>query len=90
MGPSRVEVSQRVFGKDVVEVPLGEDDEVIGALAAHAPEKSLAHGVHERCLNRSAHDANPNALGDTVEHRTELVVPVPDEELRPLPEGRLT
>ncbi len=39
VGPSRVEVAQRVFGKDVVEVPLGEDDQVIKALAAHAPEE---------------------------------------------------
>jgi hypothetical protein len=43
MGPSRVEVSQRVFGEDVLQVPLGEDDQVIEALAAHAAEKSLAH-----------------------------------------------
>ncbi len=61
---------------------------MIEALAAHAPEKSLGHGAHERRLNRSAHDARPGALGDTVEHRTELVVAVSDEKPRPLPEGR--
>ena len=88
MGPSRVEVAQRVFGKDVAQVLLGEDDQAIEALAAHAPEKSLAHGVHERSLNRSAHDASAGALGDTVEYRTELVIPVSDENLRPVAEGR--
>jgi hypothetical protein len=30
VGPSRAEVAQRVFGKDVV-LPRGEDDEVIEA-----------------------------------------------------------
>jgi hypothetical protein len=37
VGPSRVEVAQRVFGEDVLQVPLGEDDQVIEALASHAP-----------------------------------------------------
>ena len=37
VGPGRVEVAQRVFGEDVVQVPLGEDDHVIEALASHAP-----------------------------------------------------
>ncbi len=43
--------------------------------------------VHERCLNRGANDARPGALCDAVERRTELVVPVSDEEPRPLSEG---
>ena len=34
MGPSGVEVAQRVFGEDVVQVPLGEDDQVIEAVVA--------------------------------------------------------
>jgi hypothetical protein len=69
-------------------VRLGEDDQVVEALSADASQKAFAHGVHERRLNRRAHDACPGALGDTVEHGTEFIVAVAEEEPRPLPEGR--
>jgi hypothetical protein len=84
VGPSGVEEAQRVFGEDVVQLPLGEDEQMIEALAAHAPEKSLSYGVHERCLHRSAHDARRGALGDTVEHRTKLVVAGSSRLIRPV------
>jgi hypothetical protein len=88
VGPSGVEVAQRVVGKDVAQVRLGEDDQVIEALAADASQKPFAHGVHQRRPNCRAHDACPGALGDTIESGTEFVVAVADEKPRPLPEGR--
>jgi hypothetical protein len=54
---------------------LGQDDDVIEALAPDAPEKSLAHGVHERRPPRGAQDASTGAIGNAVEPRSELVVP---------------
>ncbi len=76
VGPSRVEVAQCVFSKNVPEVRLGQDDQVIEAFAADAPQKSFAHGVHQRRLDGRAHDASAGALGDAVESRPELVVAV--------------
>src|ERR1019366_230279 len=64
------------------------DDDVIEALAADAPEKSLADRVHQRRLHGGAHDTGPGARGDAVEGRTKLIVAVPDEELRHVPERR--
>ena len=66
---------------------LGKDDDVIEALAPDAAQKSLAHRVHERRPHRGAQDASSGALGNAVEGRTELVVPIADDELRTLPEG---
>ena len=73
--PSRIEVAPCVFAKDVPKMRLGQDDDVIEALAPDAPEKSLAHGVHERRPPRGAQDASTGAIGNAVEPRSELVVP---------------
>src|ERR1019366_3189322 len=62
-----------------------EDDDVIEALAADAPQKSLADRVHQRRLHGGAHDTGTGARGDAVEDRTELVVAISDEELWPMP-----
>ena len=51
VGPSHVEVAQRVVGKDALQVRLGEDDQVIEALTADASQKPFAHRVHQRRLN---------------------------------------
>ena len=39
VGPSVVEVAQRVIGEDALQVRLGEDDQVIEALAADASQE---------------------------------------------------
>jgi hypothetical protein len=67
---------------------LGQDDDVIEALAADAPQKSFAHRVHERPTHGRAQDANAGAAGHAVEGLTELVVAVANEELRTLPKRR--
>jgi hypothetical protein len=45
---------------------LGQDDDVIEALAPDAPQKSLAHRVHERRLHRGAQDASAGAFSGRV------------------------
>jgi hypothetical protein len=67
---------------------LGQDEDVIEALAADTSQESFAHRVHQRCLDRGAQKARTCALGDAVELRTELVIAVAEDELRPLSEGR--
>ena len=52
------------------------------------PQESLAHRVHERRPHRGAQDASTGALGNAVECRTEIVIPVADDDLRSLPERR--
>lgn len=46
VGPSAVEVAQCVLPEDMAQMPLRQDDHVIEALAADAPQKSLADRVH--------------------------------------------
>ena len=72
----------------VLKVRLRKDDCVIKAFAPDAPQKPFAHRIHQRSLHRGAQDANPGALGDAIEDRTELVVAIADNELRPLPKRR--
>src|SRR5580658_1062198 len=88
VGSRRVEVPQCVFNEDLLKVWLGQDDQVVEALAPDAPQKPFAHRVHERRLHRGAQDVNAGAIGDAIEDRTELVVTIANDELRPLPERR--
>jgi hypothetical protein len=69
-------------------VRLRQDDHVFEALAADAPQRSFTHRVHQRRLHRGAPDANPGAVGNAIEDRTELIIVIADDELRSLPEGR--
>jgi hypothetical protein len=61
---------------------------VIETLAAHAPQKSFAYRIHQRRLHSGVQDANPGAPRDAVEHWTELVVAIIEDERRTLPERR--
>ena len=74
VGSRRVEVAHCVLSEDVAEMPLGEDDDVIEALAPDAPQESLAHRVHQRRPHGRAHDTGTHARGDAVQDRAELVV----------------
>jgi hypothetical protein len=67
---------------------LGRDEDVIEALAAGTSQESFAHRVHQRRLDRGAQKARTGALGNAVELRTELVIAVADDELRPRSERR--
>jgi hypothetical protein len=73
---SRVEVVHRVFSKDMPEVRLRQDHDVIDAFAPDAPQKSFAHRVDEGRLDGGAQSASTGALGNAVERRTELMVAV--------------
>src|SRR4029077_21208461 len=65
-----------------------EDDQAIEALAADPPEKSFSYGIHQRALPARAQAANHGVLGGASTDRTEPVVAIADNELRPLPERR--
>jgi hypothetical protein len=45
VGPSRVEVAQCVFSDDLLQVRLGQDDQVIEAFAPEAPQKGIRSGT---------------------------------------------
>jgi hypothetical protein len=75
MRPSQVEVVDRILREDVPQVSLSQDDHVIEAFAPDALQKSLAHRIHQGSLNRRAQNAHPDALGDAVKDRAEVLRP---------------
>ena len=61
VGPSRGEVAQCAFSDNLLQVRLGQDDQVIEAFAPDAPQKAFAHRIHQRRLHRRAQDAEETA-----------------------------
>jgi hypothetical protein len=69
---------------------LSEDDDVVEAFTPDATDESLAYGVHQRRPHRRSHDANSDACRNAIEARSELVVTIANEHVRPDPErGRI-
>jgi hypothetical protein len=64
-----------------------QDEQLIEALAPDAPQKPLAHRIHQGCAHRRGQDANPGALGNAIEVSAELIVSIADDDLRPWPKG---
>ena len=56
---------------------------MIGTLSPDATEKSFAHCVHPWGAGRDLNHFDAGALRDTIEVRPVLLVPVPDQYLRP-------
>jgi hypothetical protein len=73
--------SQRPRGR--LEVRLTEDNQVHRA----APQKPFADKIHQRLPHRCAQNENPDALGDPIENRTELVALITNENRGPCPNG---
>ena len=85
MGPRIIEVAN-VLGEYGEQLALGQDDQVVDALAAYAAEKALAGRVHVRRMHRGLDDPRPETLGSAIEISSEFVVSVADEESRTLSE----
>jgi hypothetical protein len=81
MGPCNVEIVEAILLQLMLEVPLAEDDYVIEALSANAAKESFAHGVHERCSDGGAENADTGTGGGPVEVSAELAVVVSDDQL---------
>src|SRR5215218_8366484 len=67
---------------------LTQDQDVVQALPAHAPEEALARGVGAWCPERRAQHGDPAGSRDAGEGRPVLAVVVADQEPGPLVEGR--
>ncbi len=63
-----------VLPEDVPKTLLGQNDNVIDALAADASEEPLAHCVHERRLHCGAQNASANTVSDAVERSNLSVI----------------
>ncbi len=61
------------------QVALADDEEMVEALAPHAAQEALAHGVRPRGAVGRAQDLNAARLSDPGEGRPELAVVVPDQ-----------
>ena len=81
MRARRVVISETVLVEHALHVPLTVNDHVIEGFAPHASKKTLAHGVHQRRLDRRADHLRADTLRHTVKLSAKLVVPVPDDEL---------
>jgi hypothetical protein len=84
VGPAPVEVGD-VLGQDPLQVPLAEDQDMIDALAADAPEEALADGVRARRPNRRQDHVDAATGRDPCEGGAVLGVVVVDQEARPRP-----
>jgi len=95
--PRVVEVAEGILPQHMQQMMLAQDNHVVEALAPHAPEESLAHGIHQGRLHCHLHDPQPRSLGDAIEDCPVLVVAISDQESRGFAErpptrgkGRLT
>jgi hypothetical protein len=84
----RVEISESELSENTVQVTLPQDEHVLEALPPGAAEKSLDHGIHQRCPYRCLDDPHARSFRHPIELGSVLVVSVTDDELRPLPERR--
>jgi hypothetical protein len=82
-GPVRpvLVVMDHVFGQDLFQLSMTEDEHPVEALSTYGADETLGVGVGLRSPDRGADD--PDAFGpeDLVEARSELGVPVTDQEL---------
>jgi hypothetical protein len=70
-----------------LELLLMQDEQMIEALAPHAPEKPLTDGIRSRGLIRCFEDLNVTRLCNTGEVPPELAIVIPNEILRSLSKG---
>jgi hypothetical protein len=59
---------------------LTEHEQVVEALATHAPEEALADGVRPRGSNRCLENSRAHSLRHAIEVLTKLVVAIADDE----------
>jgi len=64
------------------ELPLAEDEHMIAALAAHAPQEALAHRIRPRGAGWRAQERDAAGRSHPRERRPEFAVVVADEVLR--------
>ena len=69
MRPRLVEVGD-VLLENTAQVLLAQEQDVIEALTAHAPEEAFADRIRTRCLDRCAQHLDPGSRGDGSEVRT--------------------
>jgi hypothetical protein len=86
MGSGAVEVIEAELVEHAPHVLLAEDHGAVEALAPYAAEEAFADGVDQRCAHGAANDSSPRSCCNAVELGAELVIAVPDDELRPLTE----
>src|SRR6476659_6094101 len=84
-----VEVGE-VLAQHAGQLPLAQDEDVIEALAAHAPQEALAHRVRARSAEGRAQHHDAAGRGNTREVGPELAVIVADEVLRASPRHDLS
>jgi len=77
-----------VFAEHAGQMPLAEDEDVVQALTAHAPQEPLAGGIRPRRARGRAQDADAAARGDLRERGPEFAVVVADQVPRALVERR--
>jgi hypothetical protein len=87
MGPCRVEV-RGVLPQDAAQMGFAQDQQVVQALAPHAPQEALARGVLPGRAIRRAQLLNAGGCRDPGKRGAVLAVIVMEEVPRPLPEGR--
>jgi len=81
-----IEIAGPEFSKNVPQVPLSENDQVIEALLSDAPQISLYHRIHQWRPYRRPNNADASSLRHSVKVSPELVIPIADDELRSLTE----
>jgi hypothetical protein len=86
MRPNPIEVVY-ICVEYALELLLMQDEQMIEALAPHAPEKPLTDGIRSRGLIRCFEDLNATRLCNTGEVPPELAIVIPNEILRSLSKG---
>ncbi len=81
-----VEVDDILF-EHPAEVGFAQNEDVIQAFAAHAPQQPFADRVRARCLDRRSQHLNPRSDRDGIEMRTVFGVVVTNQVLGCFPEG---
>jgi hypothetical protein len=84
MGAAGVEIPQSELFENTAQVALPQDDHVVEALLPDAAQKSLYDRVHQGGPHCRLDDPNARPFRDPIELSPVLVVPVADDELRPL------
>jgi len=73
-----------VLREHSMEVSFTENQQVIKALAPHASHKPFTQSVRSGCLHRRVQNSDSSSVRNPIEHGSELVVVVPDQETRSL------
>jgi hypothetical protein len=77
-----------VLDEDLVQVLFAEHQRVVQTFSPDAAQEAFAHAVRAGRSNGRLEHSRADALGGAVEVRTELIIPIANDEARPDAEGR--